>query len=59
MINVPALEIKETLGLRVLVILLSRVLRIQIMGQAAIAGTIALAFFVFYPCLKNQFISNA
>ena len=47
MINAPAPEIKITARLRVLVLLLSCVLPIQIMGRAAIAGTLVLAFFCF------------
>tara|TARA_B110000046_G_C12967682_1_gene387478 strand:+ start:154 stop:1446 length:1293 start_codon:yes stop_codon:yes gene_type:complete len=45
--NTPALEIKETIRLRVLVVLLSCVLPIQIMGRTAIAGTLVLAFLCF------------
>ena len=45
--NATSLEIKETARMRVLVILLSCVLPIQIMGRAAIAGTLVLAFFCF------------
>ena len=43
----PAIQIKETVTLRALVVLLSCVLPIQIMGRAAIAGTLVLAFFCF------------
>jgi O-antigen ligase len=42
-----AIQIKETVTLRALAVLLSCVLPIQIMGRAAIAGTLVLAFFCF------------
>lgn len=48
MTNAPAPQFKETATLRVLVVLLSCVLPIQIMGRAAIAGTLVLAFFCFF-----------
>ena len=47
MTNARAPLSKEAITLRVLVILLSCVLPIQIMGRAAIAGTLVLAFFCF------------
>jgi len=47
MTNARAPLSKEAITLRALVILLSCVLPIQIMGRAAIAGTLVLAFFCF------------
>lgn len=51
MSNSPALQTKETVTLRILGILIYCVLPIQIMGRAAIAGTLVLAFmcFLFLP----------
>ena len=47
MTNASAPQTKETVTLRILVILLCCVLPVQIMGRAAIAGTLVLAFFCF------------
>ena len=47
MTSVPNLKVKEAIRMRVMIVLLSCVLPIQIMGPGAIAVTLALAFFCF------------
>jgi O-antigen ligase len=51
-------EIKKTSRLRILVILLSCVLPIQIMGRAAIAGTLLLAFSYFLSLPNKKYYLN-
>ena len=58
--SASTLQSKETKKLQVLIILISCVLPIQIMGRAAIAGTLALAFFCFlFLPQKSMYLKRA
>ena len=60
MTNSSAPQTKQTVTLRILVVLLSCVLTIQIMGRAAIAGTLVLAFFCFlFLPQKSKYLKRA
>ena len=60
MTSVPNLKIKDALRMRVMIVLLSCVLPIQIMGPGAIAITLALAFFCFLSLSqKSNYLKHA
>ena len=60
MTSVSTLQVKEAIRMRVIIVLLSCVLPIQIMGRGAIAGTLVLAFFCFLSLpQKSNYLKHA
>lgn len=60
MTSVSTLQVKDAIRMRATIVLLSCVLPIQIMGRAAIAGTLVLAFFCFLSLpQKSNYLKHA